>query len=73
VRRLLWTLRRCWWIVRDFWTFDTGARVGFDFANYGALRDAGLSHREACAELNRLWLQGNPGCDTHGRVVRHAS
>jgi hypothetical protein len=40
---------------RKLGPFDSWARVGFDFANYGPLRNAGLTHKEACAELERAW------------------
>lgn len=42
------------WLDRRGW-FSTWEHAMFDFENYGALRDRGLSHREAIAALNTEW------------------
>jgi hypothetical protein len=40
----------------DWGPFDGWDRVGFDFANYSPLRRMGLTHKQTCVELDRLWV-----------------
>lgn len=42
-------------LLSDRLVFDSWGRVAFDFANYEPLRQSGFSHRDAVAELDRMW------------------